>query len=104
VNFVTGTAAGPATGCKNSTGVTMSYTSDDTLDGPYRAANASGTAASGSPSATGSGSGTKTSASASASKSSSARAGYVVPGNSGSFGVVAWMVIVAAATTAFRIL
>jgi len=88
VNFVTGTAAGPATGCTNSTGVTMSYTTDSVLDGPYRAG--------GTPTAATTGS--------TATKSSAAGAGYIVPGNSGSWGVVTWIVVVTAGTMAFRML
>jgi hypothetical protein len=33
---VTGTASGPANQCQNGTGVTMTYVTDETLDGQYR--------------------------------------------------------------------
>jgi hypothetical protein len=94
VNFVAGTAAGPATGCTNSTGVTMSYADDATLDTAYRSAGASTATSSATSSAT-----AATSATPSATQSSAAASGFAVPSATG-LGVVSWMVLLSAGTMA----
>jgi len=100
VNFVAGTATGPAKGCTNSTGVTMSYTNDNTLDSTFRTGS-SGASSSGTATATAAAS--SKSASSTATKSSSATPGYITPGSS-SLGLITWVVLVAAGTMAFRLL
>jgi hypothetical protein len=105
VNFVTGTGAGGnAHGCTNSTGVSISYANDNTLDGPYRAAGASASGSAAPSGASSTTSATGTAASTSATKSSAANGGFAVAGGQGSLGVVSWMVVVAAGTMAFRLL
>jgi hypothetical protein len=95
VNFVPGTGeAGGSAGCKNGTGVTVSYVTDAILSN-LSTNSSSATAASSS---------TSSGSSASTSTSKAAAAGTVPPFNFGVFGTIAWTVLLGVGTGVFRLL
>jgi len=103
VNFVSGAATAPVHGCKNATGVTMSFVADPTISaalGP-EASTSSGSSGSSSTGASPTGA-SPTGATTSTSKA--AAFGLVPPMNYGALGTVAWMVLVTVITGAIRLL